>query len=440
MFPSAQARQTISSIPPLATTAAAPCASFTMDEERDLSVTSGHGQIVGGYLLVVRDEVLHRARVERALGGWERSRPLVTGVGVTAGGRNLFVASPRIVLSAASSTRARVLAWFDMNGMRTGTMGEAGDLWQVRLSPDDRLAAVTRVAPLLRTLDISIVPAAPGTPRRPLTLALAADSDPVWAPDGRRVAFRSLQTGRPACFTKRVHDSRRRRRGMLSKAMPPRRLARLEPPGSTRRTLLQAPTSSRSTRRATRETIVKSGFNETDGRWSPDGAWLAYASDESGRPDIYATAARAVESESRSAAALARDGAATAARCFPAGLCDHARAAHGRRARRFAPAIAVLDAPGIRDFDVAHRRDALLALVPVEGSSSVPVSAMVDWQSLLPVRRDSEAEARGSTPASGPVERGLQPARRRRQLESREASAGAEITKTSRRPCRDDRR
>ena len=29
-------------------------------------------------------------------------------------------------------------------------------------------------------------------------------------------------------------------------------------------------------------TLVKSGFNDTDGRWSPDGAWLAYVSDESG--------------------------------------------------------------------------------------------------------------------------------------------------------------
>ena len=84
-------------------------------------------------------------------------------------------------------------------------MGESGDLWQVRLAPDDH-TAVTVTAPLLRTLDITIVPSASGAPSQPLTLALAADSDPVWSPDGRRVLFKSLQTGRPALFVKRAHD------------------------------------------------------------------------------------------------------------------------------------------------------------------------------------------------------------------------------------------
>ena len=85
-------------------------------------------------------------------------------------------------------------------------MGEAGDLWQVRLSPDDKYAAVTHVAPLLRTLDIAVVPTAAGAASQPLTLALAADSDPVWSPDGQRVAFRSLKTGRPALYVKRAHE------------------------------------------------------------------------------------------------------------------------------------------------------------------------------------------------------------------------------------------
>ena len=48
------------------------------------------------------------------------------------------------------------------------------------------------------------------------------------------------------------------------------------------------------------------------------------------------------------------------------------------------PAAPVADVPGIRDFDVAHRRDALIALVPVGTSVSVPVSVILDWRSTIP--------------------------------------------------------
>ena len=33
--------------------------------------------------------------------------------------------------------------------------------------------------------------------------------------------------------------------------------------------------------------MARSGFNESDARWSPDGRWVAYISDEPGRPEIF---------------------------------------------------------------------------------------------------------------------------------------------------------
>jgi eukaryotic-like serine/threonine-protein kinase len=355
-------------------------------EEHDLSVTSGHGQIVAGYLLVVRDDVLIAQKVNSSGALEGRSFAIVTGVGVTAGGRNLFVASSRIVLSAASSTRARELVWFDANGMRTGTMGETGDLWQVRLSPDDRYAAVTLVAPLLRTLDIVLVSAALGAQRRPLTLALAADSDPVWSPDGQRVAFRSLQKGRPALYVKRAHDADADDEMLFEEDAAPT-------DWQNSSLLVNAADASSgydvaAIDEASRKpaTVVKSGFNDTDGRWSPDGTWLAYVSDESGRPDIYATRRDGnrirVSFGGGARPRWSRDGRSL---YFMRGSAIMQAPLTPGEPPSFSSATRVLDAPGIRDFDVAHRRDALLALVPVDASPPAPVSVIVDWQSRLPV-------------------------------------------------------
>ena len=354
-------------------------------EEHDLAVTSGHGQIVASVLLVVRDDVLLAQRVDEATGALQvRTTALMTGVGVTPSGRSLFAASSRIVLAAPASARARELASFDTNGTRTGTMGEAGDLWQVRLSPDDKYAAVTHVAPLLRTLDIAVVPAAAGAASQPLTLALAADSDPVWSPDGQRVAFRSLKTGRPALYVKRAHEKDAEDQAIADGDATPTDWLGTNIIVDGIEAASARDINAIDDTRGTKTTLVKSGFNDTDGRWSSDGTWLAYVSDESGRPDIYASRRDGsrvrVSFAGGSKPRWSRDGQSI---FFLRGSAImRARLANSSPAS-FAPAVPVLDAPGIRDFDAAHRRDALIAVVPVGSSSSAQVSAIVDWQSRI---------------------------------------------------------
>jgi dipeptidyl aminopeptidase/acylaminoacyl peptidase len=351
-------------------------------EQRDLGVTSGHGQMAAGYLLLVRDDMLLAQRVDES--ATLASIPLITGVGTTTAGRSLFAASPRIVLSAAASTRARELAWFDNSGMRIGTMGESGDLWQVRLAPDDRYAAVTVTAPLLRTLDITIVPSAAGVPSQPLTLALAADSDPVWSPDGRRVLFKSLQTGRPALFVKRAHDKDADDEIFVEADATPTDWRDSNVIVHTADASSGNDVVAIDDTRHTRATMVKSGFNDTDGRWSPDGKWIAYVSDESGRPDIYANPREGprarVSFAGGSKPRWSRDGRSI---FFLRGSTIMRATLTPGPPAAFATAAPVLDAPGIRDFDVAHQRDALLAIVPVGSALSVPVSVMVDWQSTI---------------------------------------------------------
>ena len=354
-------------------------------EEHDLAVTSGHGQIVASVLLVVRDDVLLAQRVDEATGALQvRTTALMTGVGVTPSGRSLFAASSRIVLAAPAAARARELVSFDTSGTRTGTMGEAGDLWQVRLSPDDKYAAVTHVAPLLRTLDIAVVPAAAGAASQPLTLALAADSDPVWSPDGQRVAFRSLQTGRPALYVKRAHEKNAEDQAIAEGDATPTDWLGTNIIVHAIEAASARDINAIDDTRHTKTTLVKSGFNDTDGRWSPDGTWLAYVSDESGRPDIYARRRDGsrvrVSFAGGSKPRWSRDGQSI---FFLRGSTIMRATLTNSSPASFAPAAPVLDAPGIRDFDAAHRRDALIAIVPVRSSSSAQVSAIVDWQSRV---------------------------------------------------------
>lgn len=358
------------------------------DGEHDLTTTSGHGQIAADVLLHVRDGALLTQRVDPGTGTLlGRALAALNDVGVSTSGHALFVASPRVLLSSSSSMRARELTWYDLSGQRTGMAGDAGDYWQVRLSPDDRDAAVTITAPLLRTLDVWIVPTNGRRDVEPLTLALAADSDPVWSSDGRTIAYRSLQSGRPALFTRRTHDrdaSETRLGGEEIEGTPSDWRGR----AITFHARDQASGYdiwSLDPSTLMRTAVVTDAFNETDGRWSPDGRWLAYVSDEPGHPEIYArnsTGTRVrVSFAGGSRPRWGRDGRSL---FFQRGTSLVRSTLEDTSAPRFSPAVEVVTAADVRDFDVAHSRDALIAIVPVRTAVSVPVSAIVDWQSALP--------------------------------------------------------
>jgi serine/threonine-protein kinase len=132
-----------------------------------------------------------------------------------------------------------------------------------------------------------------------------------------------------------------------------------------------------------REAIANTGFHETDARLSPDGRWLAYVSDESGQPDVYAMPQPRgprvrVSFAGGTRPRWSRDGRAVfflrGAQIMRADVSGSA----------FTTPRAVLDVPGVRDFDMAHRRDALIALVPAPNSTAASVSAIIDWQTLIP--------------------------------------------------------
>jgi eukaryotic-like serine/threonine-protein kinase len=343
----------------------------------DLAATSANAAIEGNRLLHVRDGVLVAQPIDGEGAVTGRATAVATSVGVAGSGHAAFAASGRLLVAAPSAPRLREIVWFDEAGRRLDPVGEPGDHWQVRLSPDDRDVAMTTIDPLLKTLDVVIVPAGRPGDRDKLTLALAADSDPVWSPDGRRAVFRSMEDGVPKLFLRTAHDPAAALEILTASSGQ-------ETPTDWRgRTLLV--TSARpdgntdlnaiDLTAGTRTGVAASGFNESDGRWSPDGAWTAYVSDESGEPDVYAARAGARSRVSFAGGTKPRWSADGRSLYFLRGTQIMRSRMEGTR---LGTPSAVADVPGIADFDTAHRSSRLLVLRSTRPPTVAP-SAVVNW-------------------------------------------------------------
>lgn len=353
-------------------------------QEHELTESESHGQLVDGRLLYVRDNVLFSRVLDlKTLVLTGATTQIATAVGVSSSGRGLFTASPRLLLTSAIAMRARALTWLDATGARQETSGEPGDYWQVRLSPDDRVAAVTVLTPLIRTLDIWSFPLAAGELPRQLTLSLSADSDPVWSDDGTRVLFRSLQSGTADLYTHAADGSQADDHIFMKSELD-------ETPSDWRGNdvLFQAPRSGTGLDvwhfdSASKEVegIATTAFNESDARWSTDGDWVAFVSDESGRPDVYA------QPWPYGDRVRVSTGGGSRPRWGPGGELYFVRGDQMMRSdpqdsdeMPFSTPRPLFDVPRLRDYDVAHHSDRFLVLLPVKGAGQPGIVATIDWR------------------------------------------------------------
>jgi Tol biopolymer transport system component len=216
-----------------------------------------------------------------------RSLPIGLMVGRGPLGQVFATASDDVLIYGAPGTNLRELRWVSRDGATLGRASEPVDAWDLRIAPDGRRVVITEVDPQLRTLDVFIREGAQPVGTR-LSLSTDIDESGVWSPDGLRIAWAG-----------------RRRHVMIRGAgavLPEQTIASFDQPvqvwdwsrdgrallvgrthADTRDDLwIQPPTEG-----AAAQPYVTAAFNQTFGAFSPDGQWVAYASDESGKFDIY---------------------------------------------------------------------------------------------------------------------------------------------------------
>jgi len=181
----------------------------------------------------------------------------------------------------------RRLLWIDRSGKKTPVIDDVREFSFVRLSPNGRQAAVTIGTGTKR--DIWTLDLAGGTLTRLTTTGTARN--PMWSSDGRRIFYVSTQSGRAGLWWQAADGS-----GAPQLAVVPRRnpwFTDLSPDG---RTVVYNGIGTVNfdlesvSLDSTHEARTLSGSPtaiEATGRFSPDGRWVAYVSDESGRPEVY---------------------------------------------------------------------------------------------------------------------------------------------------------
>ncbi len=210
-------------------------------------------------------------------------------------GAGYFAISPSGALLYVPGDRLarKTLVWVDRQGKATPFSGEQHDYWYPRLSPDGRRVAV-RINEKDGRRDIWIHEDGQDKARRLIPSYEGENLFPAWTPDGKRVTFNSIRAESFHLYWRVVDGDGVTERllerdnqqvpGSWSPACDVLSFYEVHP--STQRDIWIL--SMKGERTAA--PFVVTPFNELAPMFSPDGRWIAYVSNRSGRNEIYVQA------------------------------------------------------------------------------------------------------------------------------------------------------
>ena len=242
-----------------------------------------------GWLLWVRGGALVAQRLDAAQAALT-GEPVTLANGVTVDGNfqsAVSAAATGLVAYRTGAGSQRQLTWVDRSGTARGTVGDQeGNLRDPSVSPDGRRVVVRRG--VQGSQDLWLLD---GARTSRFTFDAATEQSPLWSPDGTRIVFRSDRTGVGDLYQKLTSGA-----GVDERLMASDETKNPTSWSADGRFLLYHSNDPQSNGDLwvvpmvgdhTPSVVLKTPFREAFGAFSPDGRWMAYQSNESGRPEIY---------------------------------------------------------------------------------------------------------------------------------------------------------
>jgi Tol biopolymer transport system component len=256
-----------------------------------------------GRLLFMRDRILlaQPFDLERLVPAGEAvplAEPIQTVL--TSGKAGIFSASASglLVYQSGEAASRDQLTWFDRTGKKLRTLGDPSAIGNIEFSPDRKHLGVTLNEGAAD--DVWIYDVERGI-RSPFTSDPAEDRNSIWSPDdGRAIIFASRRSGHVDLY-RRASDASSAEEVLyaddhdkfVTSWSPDRRFLLYNAAGpKTGQAIWVLPLPERPADEAKRESAKpfvfgQTAFNDRDGKFSPDGRWVAYVSTESKRAEVY---------------------------------------------------------------------------------------------------------------------------------------------------------
>ena len=260
------------------------------NDEATLLKSGGQAQLAAGHLLYMNDRVLMARRFDPTnLTFTGEPAALAMDVTIIGGAaRAVFSAADdgNLIYMRGDERGAQKIGWFDRGGRPLGGLDDQATLQEVAISPDGKSVATT-INRHLWVLDSQR-----GTRRR-VTFTDKLSLGPVWMPDGKALIYRSRGEKAMDIYMKAADGSGDAT--LLVASDRDKAPTHVHPAGDLllyrnvqldgNFTLFTLPLTGDGEPSA----WLSGPYKVEEGRFSPDGRWVAYRSDETGTDEIFLT-------------------------------------------------------------------------------------------------------------------------------------------------------